>query len=103
MEIGKAIIANLRERVLPVSGGVRPGACDWHILIARLQTAHAARMQLIDAELHELRIPGGSFGSRSSRVVRSTHDVNPSVSADGKVLAGITVSAVADRPSDGQG
>ena len=107
MEFGKDMIASLRERVIPVSKGIVSGRCDWHALSARLQAAHAARVQLFEAESHDLRLLGGSFGSRSPLASAggwdASRDVNPSVSADGKVLTGNTVSAVADRPSDGQG
>lgn len=100
MEFGKDLIASLRERVMPVGEGAVAGRCDWHALSARLQAAHAARIELVRAEIHDLRLLGGSFGSRSSLAPaggwHASRDVNPSDSADGKANPGIAVAVVAD-------
>jgi hypothetical protein len=107
MEFGKDLIASLRERVMPVGEGTVTGRCDWHALSARLQAAHAARVELIRAEIHDLRLLGGSFGSRSSHAPtegwQASRDVNPSDSADGKAVMGIAVAAVADTGRGGRG
>jgi hypothetical protein len=105
MEFGKDLIASLRDRVLPGSEGGITGRCDWHALSARLQAAHAARVELIRAEIQELRLLGGSFGSRSSLAPaggsHASREINPSDLADGKALTGNAVPAAADRLGDG--
>jgi hypothetical protein len=105
MEFGKDLIASLRERVHPGSEAGVAGRCDWHALSARLQASHAARVELIRAEIAELRALGGSFGSRSALVSasgnRASYEINPSDLADGKAPAGNAVSAVTDRLGDG--
>jgi hypothetical protein len=107
MEFGKDLIAGLRQRVLPVDEGAVSGRCDWHSLSARLQAAHAARVEMIRTEIHDLRLLGGSFGSRSSVAPaegrHASCDVNPSDSADGKARAGIVIPVVAVKRSDGRG
>jgi len=105
MEFGKDLIASLRDRVLPGSEGSVMGRCDWHALSARLQAAHAARVELMRAEIQELRMLGGSFGSRSFLAPaggsHASRDINPSDLADGKALTGNAVPAAADRLGDG--
>ena len=105
MEFGKDLIASLRGRVLPGGEGVVAGRCDWSAISARLQAAHAARAELIRAEIQQLRLLGGSFGSRSSLVSGpgnlASREINPSDLADGKAPVGNAVSAVADRLGDG--
>jgi len=105
MEFAKDLIADLRDRVLPASAGRSATRCDWHALSARLHAAHAARAELFRTEFHELRLLGGSFGSRSPFApaggYHASRDINPSDLADGKVLQGNAVAAVIDHPGDG--
>ena len=107
MEFGKDHIASLRERVMPAGSGAVSGRCDWHALSARLQAAHAARVELIRAEIHDLRLLGGSFGSRSPFAPQggwhASRDVNPSDSADGKAAMGIAFAAAADTGCGSRG
>lgn len=105
MEFGKDLIASLRVRVLPGSEGAAAGRCDWAAISARLQAAHAARVELIRSEIQHLRMLGGSFGSQSGLAPATgnlaSYDINPSDLADGKAPAGNAVSAVTDRLGDG--
>ena len=105
MEFGKDLIASLRERVQPGSTAALAGRCDWHALSARLQASHAARVELLKAEIADLRALGGSFGSSATGVsaagVRASHEINPSDLADGKAPEGNAVCAVTDRLGDG--
>lgn len=105
MEFGKDLITSLRDRVLPGGEGVRAGRCDWAAISARLQAAHAARVELIRGEIQDLRLLGGSFGSQSGLRLaggnHASHEINPSDLADGKVPVGNAVSAGTYRLGDG--
>lgn len=105
MEFAKDLIASLRDRALPGSEGATAGRCDWAAISARLQAAHAARVELIRAEIQDLRLLGGSFGTQSglARVGgnHASHEINPSDLADGKALAGNAVAAGTNRPGNG--
>jgi len=105
MEFGKDLIASLRERVRPGSEAGIAGQCDWHALSARLQASHAARTELIAAEIADLRALGGSFGSRAGRQTPgsklASHEINPSDLADGKAPASNAVAAGTNRLGDG--
>ncbi|GAA4764283.1 hypothetical protein [Novosphingobium ginsenosidimutans] len=105
MEFGKDLISSLRDRVLPGSEGASAGRCDWAAISARLQAAHAARVELIRAEIQNLRLLGGSFGSQSGLTLvggnHASHEINPSDLADGKAPVGNAVSAGTNRLGDG--
>jgi hypothetical protein len=107
MEFAKDLLAGLRDRFGVDGPAAANTQCDWSGISARLQAAHAARVELYRSQAESLRGWGGSFVDRAaaprSSDKRPSLAVNPSSLGDGKAVGCIAVAAEADWLGDGRG
>jgi hypothetical protein len=91
MEFANDLLAGLRGKVHPPSGGSVTAGFDWPGLHARLAAGHAARAELARGESPPAAA-SGSFAAWQTASVssgKSLPGVNRTDSADGKAPAGI--------------
>jgi hypothetical protein len=107
MEFAKDLLAGLRHRLDAGSDVVSATSCDWHGLSARLQAAHAARIELHRLADAGASAPRGSFveaaGWAGSLSQHDSRHVNRSALGDGKAPDGIATGTRADWLGHGRG